>query len=549
VAAAFPPSHRARWIAGLLAAVMVASGGAAAGAASPSGTTPPSAPAPPASNGELLFLRSTAEGRALYRVGPDGHDRRELLRVEGDWYRNQPLDVSPDGRRLLWLAREPVAGSLALRSSLQVSNVDGSRRTTLRDLGEHVDLDSASWSADGLSIVYLAENRLHVVDADGRNERRLAVPAGHLSSVHWSPAGDRIALIADDRANDPEFGPRVWVLDAADGGGRRVVPTTGTGADRNWEPTEVRWAPDGRQLGVLIEDIEALDCTFRAVRTVNADGTGLRTVPVDPPFDCHVRRLTFSPDGAQFAVHASGPEGATYLHRFPVAGGQRTQVTGPREGAADQLATWRPIPDLLAAACPTGRVPSAGFPDTTGHAHRRGIDCVAWWEVTEGRSDGSYGPDATVTRGQMASFVARALEAAGRELPPPVEPRFDDLAGSVHAERIEQLAEAGIVQGVGGRSFAPDRAVTRAQMAAYLARSEAWRTGHELPSVPDAFADDDGHALQRQIDQVAAVGLTTGIDGTRFGPGASVTRGQMATFLSRLLDRAVRDGAAAPPAR
>jgi hypothetical protein len=231
-----------------------------------------------------------------------------------------------------------------------------------------------------------------------------------------------------------------------------------------------------------------------------------------------------------------------------VTGGSRTQLTGPRPGAADQLATWSPVPDLLAAACPPGTGRPAGFPDVTGPTHARAIDCVAWWGIAEGRADGTFGPDAPVTRGQLASFVVRMLEAVGGELPAPEHARFDDLTGSVHAERIEQLAEAGIVHGVGPRTFAPERPVTRAQMAAFLARAEAWRTGRALPAVPDAFTDDDGHALRQDIDRVAAVGISTGIDATRFGPGTSVTRAQMATFLARVVDRAVRDGSAAPPA-
>jgi hypothetical protein len=89
--------------------------------------------------------------------------------------------------------------------------------------------------------------------------------------------------------------------------------------------------------------------------------------------------------------------------------------------------------------------------------------------------------------------------------------------------------------------------VTRAQMAAFLARAEAWRSGSELPSVPDAFVDDGAHTLQREINQVASVGLTTGLDARSFGPGNTVNRSQMATFLARLIDRAVRDGSATAP--
>jgi Tol biopolymer transport system component len=498
------------------------------------------APSPPASNGELIFLRTTSGQRALYRVHADGSQREQLTPLPLDHYGNQPLDVSPDGRRLLWIAREPIPGSLERRSLLQVSNADGSSRTTIKDLGEQRDLDSASWSADGRSIAYIVDDRLEVVDADGGNERRIPAPTGELSSVHWSPTGRHIALLADDRPNAPGIGGQLWVMNA-DGSDRWAVSTGSPDQSDTSRPSEVRWSPDGSQLAVVEDDPFRLDCIFRAIKVVGVDGAGLRTIDIEPPFTCHVRRLVWSPDGAQLAVQAAADEENTHLWTIPVAGGPRAQLTGPRDDTNDQLATWRPVPDLMAAACPSGGVPRSGFADVTG-VHRRSVDCLRWWGVAEGFGEGRFAPQESVTRAQMATSVVRTLEAAGETLPASSAPRFSDLDGSVHAQRIEQLAEAGIVQGFSDGVFAPSRPVTRAQMAAFLARAEAWRAGAELPAVPDAFLDDQAHVLQREINQVAAVGLSTGVHERTFAPGSIVTRGQMATFLARLLDRAVRDG-------
>src|SRR5690606_7350593 len=55
----------------------------------------------------------------------------------------------------------------------------------------------------------------------------------------------------------------------------------------------------------------------------------------------------------------------------------------------------------------------------------------------------------------------------------------------------------------------------------------------------DAFSDDDGHVFERDIDCVAAAGITRGCNppnNTAFCPDDGVTRGQMAAFLVRALD-------------
>ena len=80
-------------------------------------------------------------------------------------------------------------------------------------------------------------------------------------------------------------------------------------------------------------------------------------------------------------------------------------------------------------------------------------------------------PTQNVTRGQMAAFLVRALG-----LPPGVE-KFTDDDGSIFEADIEALAAAGITLGCNPPAntlFCPNDVVTRAQMAAFLHRSEPW---------------------------------------------------------------------------
>ena len=134
-------------------------------------------------------------------------------------------------------------------------------------------------------------------------------------------------------------------------------------------------------------------------------------------------------------------------------------------------------------------------------------------------------PDATVTRGQMAAFLARALQ-----LPDVDGDSFADDDTSPFEADIEKLAAAGITTGCGADSFCPNEPVTRGQMAAFLAR------GLELPSVDaDSFVDDDASPYESVIERLSAAGITTGCTTDQFCPNDLVTRAQMAAFLKRAL--------------
>jgi hypothetical protein len=201
-------------------------------------------------------------------------------------------------------------------------------------------------------------------------------------------------------------------------------------------------------------------------------------------------------------------------------------------------------------ACPPGEVPPAGFVDvSSASTHFGAIECLAWWEITRGVDAGNtrYAPGASVSRGQMATFMARVIERSGGVLPEASRDWFDDDDGSVHEGAINRLREAGVVAGTGGRSFSPGRSVTRAQMATFLRNTFSHRTAVVWGSEMDYFSDDDGNVHEGAINAAAAVGVTRGTDGlTGYSPGKDVTRAQMATFITRMLDLLIDDGHTQP---
>jgi hypothetical protein len=193
-------------------------------------------------------------------------------------------------------------------------------------------------------------------------------------------------------------------------------------------------------------------------------------------------------------------------------------------------------------------VPPLRFPDVpAGSTHALTIACMDWWKVAQGFQDGTYKPLTGVTRGQMASFIARTIVEGGGSLPAAPPNAFRDDDASVHHLAINQLAAQRIVFGRADGSYGADAPVTRAQMSSFLVRAYKHVTGVDLPLGGPYFSDVDGLIQKDDVNRAAAVGLTGGQSGSRYAPQDTTARGQMATFLARLLDLLVEDGFTAPP--
>jgi hypothetical protein len=167
------------------------------------------------------------------------------------------------------------------------------------------------------------------------------------------------------------------------------------------------------------------------------------------------------------------------------------------------------------------------FSDDDSSPFESDIEWLAASGVTKGCNPPAntlFCPADSVTRGQMAAFLARALGLpdAGGANP------FTDDDGSVFEADIERLAAAGVTKGCTATKFCPEEAVTRGQMAAFLARA------YDLPpAISDHFSDDDGSAFEADINRLADAGITTGCSAASFCMNEPVTRGQMAAFLRR----------------
>lgn len=119
---------------------------------------------------------------------------------------------------------------------------------------------------------------------------------------------------------------------------------------------------------------------------------------------------------------------------------------------------------------PTDDLPT--FADVPpGHRHGTAISQLAAVGVVTGNAAGSYLPDAPIDRGQMATMLDRAAAVVSGPLPDGSR-WFDDAIGT-HGASIDRLTEAGITAGAAAGGYQPSGQVTRGQMATFLARTLA----------------------------------------------------------------------------
>ena len=174
------------------------------------------------------------------------------------------------------------------------------------------------------------------------------------------------------------------------------------------------------------------------------------------------------------------------------------------------------------------------FCDDRNSVFEADIEWLVAAGITAGCNDmgDRFCPHESVTRGQLAAFLRRALDGAIGAAAEPVT--FTDVADSVFAEDIAWLSATGITRGCTADRFCPDESVTRGQLAAFLVRA----LGYSDDGGGDLFGDDDDSVFESDIDKLAVAGVTAGCNpptNDEFCPGELVTRGQLAAFLNRAL--------------
>ena len=157
--------------------------------------------------------------------------------------------------------------------------------------------------------------------------------------------------------------------------------------------------------------------------------------------------------------------------------------------------------------------------------------------VTGGCGGGAYCPGSPVTRAQMAVFLLKG-EHGGTYGPPTCSSTvFTDVPcpGGTFVDWVNQLAAENITGGCGGGNYSPRQSRHARPDGRVPAESRARRRVHAARVFGDGLHGRGvpGHQFVDWINQLSSEGITGGCGGGNYLPGNSVTRGQMAVFLTR----------------
>ena len=149
----------------------------------------------------------------------------------------------------------------------------------------------------------------------------------------------------------------------------------------------------------------------------------------------------------------------------------------PPSETVPEVADEDPTPDYTPTfdACVNAASEPWGFVDVPAeHPNADDIHCIAYYGITIGTGDGiTYSPSGFVPRWQVAKFLTRMARRVGIEVPAtPPDTAFTDIGHLSYGTQatIKQLADLGIVRGTTPTTYSPHDVVTRGQMALFIAR-------------------------------------------------------------------------------
>ncbi len=176
--------------------------------------------------------------------------------------------------------------------------------------------------------------------------------------------------------------------------------------------------------------------------------------------------------------------------------------------------------------------------------HLANIDCAVASDVLRGTGAEPpvFSPSRSVTRGQIATMLAGALEASGVSLPDDADQPFAD-AGDTHDGSIAALAAEGVIDGFEDGTFRPQAEVRRDQLASLLVGAVEFALHGELSGDGPQFddvADDNPHGAN--ILAARELGVMQGRSADSFHPAGDARRDQAATTIVGLIDHVLPTG-------
>lgn len=180
--------------------------------------------------------------------------------------------------------------------------------------------------------------------------------------------------------------------------------------------------------------------------------------------------------------------------------------------------------------------PSSKFIDIENHWAKESIDYVVARALLTGTSETTFAPNMAMTRGMLVTALGRL--AGVDEKAYDTNSFIDVNVDSPFRPYIEWAYKKDIVKGIGNQRFAPNRAITREEIAVIFV-NYAKATGYRLPIIREVttYADTTniGSYYQPAVKAMQQAGIMIGDTKNQFNPKKSATRAEVSSMVQRYI--------------
>ncbi|WP_305454320.1 S-layer homology domain-containing protein [Bacillus mycoides] len=169
------------------------------------------------------------------------------------------------------------------------------------------------------------------------------------------------------------------------------------------------------------------------------------------------------------------------------------------------------------------------FPDVEpGSWSAEYIDYLVAKKAIEGKPDGTFAPSEAIDRASAAKIMAITLDLKVED---GAKPTFKDAQDSWAAKYIAAVEKAGVIQGDETGKFNPNNKIDRASMATMIVKAYKL-DGKVSGDLETKFPDLKDHWGEKAANILVALDITNGT-GNGWEPDKSVTRAEAAKFIAK----------------